>query len=183
MDARIVKTKQKIKDSLMFLLHSKRISDVTISELCKKANINRNTFYTHYSTPEAVLADIANELSANLFSALVICNDRSQISQEACKHVKDNLDAYKILMANDGEKVYLKPAVEYSKKFNPYRIDNTDGKLSPQQVEIIQEYSVLGTIGIIKNWIASDIPISPELMGKTIDLVSKGLIEGVNSTK
>lgn len=183
MDARIIKTKQKVKDSLMFLLRSKRIGDVTISELCKKAGINRNTFYTHYSCPEDVLTDIANELSGLLFSTLEACEDESQIARIACEHVLKNIDMYKIIMENDGEKVYLKPAIDYSKNFVPYKNVNSSVGFPEQQIDIFYEFYIMGTIGIMKKWVANPSAISPEKLAEFINSTSKYLIAGIRASK
>jgi AcrR family transcriptional regulator len=43
-------------------MRTKTIDRISILELCKTADVNRNTFYAHYSTPEDVLNEIENEL-------------------------------------------------------------------------------------------------------------------------
>lgn len=183
MDARILKTKQKIKDSLMFLLHSKRIGEISISELCKKASINRNTFYTHYSSPEAVLTDIADELSTELFTMLSKCENPMQIAIKACEHTQINIDVYKMLMQNDAEKVYLKPSIIHSKTMMLYKVHNADGRFSQIQLDMINEFLVNGVIALMKNWIENDCPVSPEFIGGMINLLSKSLIDGLNASK
>ncbi len=57
-DRRIVKTKRSIAIALMQLLAEKPLEDITITELTLKADINRKTFYLHYSSIE----DVAEEL-------------------------------------------------------------------------------------------------------------------------
>ncbi len=183
MDARILKTKQKIKDALMFLLHSKRIGEVSISELCKKAGINRNTFYAHYSSPEHVLTDIADELSAELFAMLSRCENPMQISIKACEYTQINIDVYKTLMQNDAEKLYLKPAINHSKTMTLYKVYNTDGRFSQAQLNMINEFLVNGVIALMKNWIENDCPVPPETIGQMVNLLSKSLIDGLNATK
>ena len=43
-----LKTKQKIYQSLIQLSKHKSIKDVSVSEICRTASINRSTFYLHY---------------------------------------------------------------------------------------------------------------------------------------
>lgn len=167
----------------MFLLHSKRIGEVSISELCKKAGINRNTFYAHYSSPESVLTDIANELSAELFLMLAKCESPMQIAVKACEYTKANIDVYKALMQNDAEKLYLKPAINHSKTMALYRVYNADGRFSQAQLDMINEFLVYGVIALMKEWIEQDCPTPPELVGGMINLLSKSLIDGLNAIK
>ena len=44
---RILYTKKIIKESLLKLLENKEIHQVTVTDICKDADINRGTFYTH----------------------------------------------------------------------------------------------------------------------------------------
>lgn len=65
-DKRVIRTKNAIRTSLFKLMESKDISSITISELTAQANINRRTFYTHYSN----LTDILDETESDIVNAL-----------------------------------------------------------------------------------------------------------------
>ncbi|MDZ5016572.1 TetR/AcrR family transcriptional regulator, partial [Clostridium perfringens] len=43
---RTLYTKKIIKESLIDLLKHKKIHEVTVTDICKKSDINRGTFYT-----------------------------------------------------------------------------------------------------------------------------------------
>ena len=47
-DLRVIKTRQAIRIALISLLSEKELSDITISELSARAQVNRKTFYRHY---------------------------------------------------------------------------------------------------------------------------------------
>jgi AcrR family transcriptional regulator len=47
-DARIIKTKENLVSSFEALLSEKKFEDITINEVCQKANIRRATFYKHF---------------------------------------------------------------------------------------------------------------------------------------
>ncbi|MDR3147225.1 MAG: TetR/AcrR family transcriptional regulator [Treponema sp.] len=47
-DRRVRKTKGRIRQSLIALLLTKDLKDITVSELTDRADINRGTFYLHY---------------------------------------------------------------------------------------------------------------------------------------
>lgn len=48
-DLRVIKTKRAIDHALLELLQKKSIDKVTVAELSKKAEINKGTFYLHYT--------------------------------------------------------------------------------------------------------------------------------------
>ena len=59
-------TKNKIKQTLVDMLHTQDINKITVQALCENANINRSTFYNHYESPLAVLSNIQYEFAAKL---------------------------------------------------------------------------------------------------------------------
>ena len=59
-DKRITKTKNNLKSALVKLLENQKVEDISIVELTKLANVNRKTFYLHYSEVSSVLREIEN---------------------------------------------------------------------------------------------------------------------------
>ena len=57
-----MKTSDKIKNGLIELLQTESIENVTATELCKHANVNRATFYYHYNSVQDVLAEIETQM-------------------------------------------------------------------------------------------------------------------------
>ena len=61
-DKRITKTKRALKSALLKLLTTQAFDVISITELCKIANVSRITFYTHYKDKFALLDDIFNDM-------------------------------------------------------------------------------------------------------------------------
>ena len=57
-DRRTRYTRQTIKDTFLELLKQKSFTKITVTEICKNAEINRGTFYLHYYDIHDVLSDI-----------------------------------------------------------------------------------------------------------------------------
>ena len=54
-----LRSKQLIRQALIALLDKKgSMSEVTVSDICHEANINRGTFYNHYGNTTDVLEEI-----------------------------------------------------------------------------------------------------------------------------
>ena len=62
LDARKRYTQMILKQSFLKLLREKPVNKITVKELCELSQINRATFYTHYSDCFALLESIENEL-------------------------------------------------------------------------------------------------------------------------
>ena len=61
-DRRIRYTRLALRQSLLELMRSRPIDKITVKEICAHADINRGTFYTHFSSPYDLLQQIENEL-------------------------------------------------------------------------------------------------------------------------
>lgn len=59
---RTTMTKRLLKESLFELLKEKPISRISVKELCEVADLNRSTFYLHYSDQYELLAEVENEV-------------------------------------------------------------------------------------------------------------------------
>ena len=62
MDIRIKRTKQMLENALFELMKDKPVEKITPTELCRKATVNRNTFYSHYSSVAELYESIENSL-------------------------------------------------------------------------------------------------------------------------
>ena len=61
-DKRIAKTKKNLKDAMIAMLGEKDFEHITITELCRAAEISRITFYSHYSDKYALLDEIFDDM-------------------------------------------------------------------------------------------------------------------------
>ncbi|PFN20341.1 TetR/AcrR family transcriptional regulator [Bacillus cereus] len=65
-DMRILKTKEALHNALLELLNEKTLEVISISEICRKAKINRGTFYLHYKQVEDLFEEYFKEITADL---------------------------------------------------------------------------------------------------------------------
>ena len=71
-DARVRYTQKILKESLLKFLKEKPINKITVKEVCDLAELNRATFYSHYSDCFALLESIENELVEAFGQCLVL---------------------------------------------------------------------------------------------------------------
>ena len=69
-DRRCRKSTEAIKSALLSMLAEKSLSEISVSQLAELADVNRKTFYNHYSSLHDVLTDIENDLSDSIFHVL-----------------------------------------------------------------------------------------------------------------
>lgn len=61
-DKRIKKTKRNLKSTVIAMMSEMTFEEISITELCKRADISRITFYTHYSDKYALIDDIFQDM-------------------------------------------------------------------------------------------------------------------------
>ena len=61
-DRRVRKTKAQLRAGLARLMQKKSIKEITVKELVDEVDINRSTFYLHYSDIYQMLESIETEL-------------------------------------------------------------------------------------------------------------------------
>lgn len=61
-------TKEDIKEALIQLLSEERFETISISKLCKRAGINRGTFYLHYEDKYQMIDSLKSDILSQLYS-------------------------------------------------------------------------------------------------------------------
>lgn len=61
-DRRIKRTKHMLKDALISLLNEREFCSISITDIVTRSDLNRSTFYAHFTDKEELLAHIIDEL-------------------------------------------------------------------------------------------------------------------------
>lgn len=69
-DARVRYTRRVIKESLLRLLEDRPVNRITVKEVCEAAQINRATFYAHFTDCFDVLNQMENDLLSDFERSL-----------------------------------------------------------------------------------------------------------------
>ena len=65
-DRRITRSKKALRDAIVALLEEREFDDITVNDLCERADLNRGTFYNHFRDQDDLLATLENEVIADL---------------------------------------------------------------------------------------------------------------------
>ena len=88
MDKRIIKTQKNLKNTLRQMILEKPFEKISVTEICKRANTSRITFYTYYSDKydllEHCFEDIQEEATAR-FEELEKDNPEHRLNI-SCQH-------------------------------------------------------------------------------------------------
>lgn len=101
-DARIIHTRRALRCALLALLQEKSVDDVTVKEVCEKANVSRATFYKHYKDCYDLLKQMETCMLEKYLHALNITNpvDVNQLADAVYDMVSENADLFRLVYAN-----------------------------------------------------------------------------------
>lgn len=94
------KTKRIIKKVFAEMLSEKQnLSDISVSELCKRAELSRGAFYSHYDDIYGVAEEYENELLDAFFdkARLVTSQSIMQFIDSTFEYIRQNNENYRLL--------------------------------------------------------------------------------------
>lgn len=169
-----------LKDSLLTLLKEKQISAITVKELCELADINRSTFYAHYSDQFDLLNQIENELIADMNMYLSAYNftmekEVLQMTEKLLEYISSKQDECQALLNENGDSSFQKKVAVVAHRFimkNWLLMSHTDKSIS----EYLSSFIVNGSIQMMKTWLYNGMDKSPKEMAELINsFVNKGI--------
>ena len=174
-DRRVKRTKAMIRDSLLSLIREKPVTKITPTELCRKADINRNTFYSHYDSIGGLLHGIEDELVEQINHSL--SNDKvSAMLVEICRTIYENHDLCRILLSDNGNTDFLRSII-YSARDRSVKEWTTAGLVADdEQTDLMFSYFANGSMAVIRDWVLKDLNKTPEYIAQFIlDASDQGL--------
>ncbi|MBI1752627.1 MAG: TetR/AcrR family transcriptional regulator [Acidobacteria bacterium] len=84
-DRRVRRTRMALRAALISLLPKRGWDDLSVHEICERANVGRSTFYMHYQSKEQLLADGLGDLRKVL---MVEASERRRTSPKTLPFVR-----------------------------------------------------------------------------------------------
>lgn len=168
-------TQMVLRDSLMELMKEKPLAKITIKELCSNADINRTTFYAHYTDQYDLLHKIETETLE--WAREAISNFQGNWQKDISESVKNIANILKYLMANHTcIQVLLSEQgdLDFQKQIFTLICEQCGITPSKSKSEIADTYElsfifvVNGSIGLIQHWLKTGMLQSPETMAQII---------------
>lgn len=176
-DRRVKYTKALLKEALVELLKDRHISKISVTALCAVADVNRSTFYAHYTDQFDLLRQVEDEVMNNLKIFLEqYVDDRMPITEQNLKgileYAKANADLFVVLLGENGDHAFHKDLMTLV-KLVPFQYNAADSKK-----EYLLTFAVTGCISILHKWLVEGRGESPEEMA---NLVLKVIYNGLLS--
>jgi AcrR family transcriptional regulator len=116
-DRRIRRTRRAIRQALETLLQAGAIEQITIKEIAAEADIGYTTFFRHFPTKEAALAELADSEAAELIEhcfPLLRSTDSRAACLALCNHVETKRRVWTALLTGGAAGVVREALVGYT---------------------------------------------------------------------
>lgn len=177
-DRRIQKTRQALQEALLELIQEKELSRVTVKELVERANVNRKTFYNHYSDVYGVLDDMENELIGKLagricrLSPAEFAHSPNLLMHEVMQEFQENERIYTILI-NAGDQSHLLSKVVAEEKKILRGIYRGDPGGHDQWEDYFLNFFASGAMAVFETWYHSGRRVPIDDISEFFDAMSK----------
>ena len=171
-DRRIRRTQRLLKESLAELMSEKSFNNITIKDITEKADLNRGTFYLHYTDTYGLLKAMEDDMLKDFqemidnYLHMGPPTDLMPVLSPVIHYLVENRDICINLFENSASSdfqlnfknlIHRNALVLAEQIYPACRSDSFD---------YFFEFAICGAIGIIRKWLASD-------MGETEESIAR----------
>lgn len=159
---------EKIEKVFLDLLQIKELDKISVSDICKKAGLNRTTFYANYTDIYALADSIRDKLEQNmmeLYKEERTVGFNSNNYLKLFQHIKENQIFYR---------TYFKLGYDNQYKIITYDRQQAEEHFQGKFIEYHMEFFKSGINQIIKMWLNNGCQESPEDMFEIIKSEYRG---------
>ncbi len=149
-------TRNKISKAFMSLLQKTEINNISVTDICKMAKINRSTFYVNYLDIYDLAEQIGQELEKEvsfLYQEEKEKQKNSNAFLKLFKHIKDNQIFYKTYFKLNMDKNFIIKEYDYHLSKKIY---------NDKYIDYHIEFFKAGLNAIIKKWLVHGCKETPE---------------------
>lgn len=159
-------SQRKIESVFIQLLQTKELSQISVSDICKGAQLNRSTFYANYMDVYDLADKIREKLEEDFTAEFSSDNQKREMTAEAMfRHIYENQLVYK---------TYFK--LEYDNQDQAFIYDTmrAERDFGNKNIEYHIEFFKSGFNAIVKMWLSNGCKESPEEMAEILKSEYRG---------
>jgi len=184
-DRRVRYTKLALKESLLKFLREKPISRITVKEICEDADINRATYYAHYTDQYDQLKQLENDFTEGIgayldsFSSEEVALNPYGMLVSIFEYVDRDIELCRALLGRNGDMSFMENFVELVGE-RVLETWESQKVVRGSDAEYAYIFVANGSIGIIRRWLfeEKERATPQEIAGVIVRLVYNGIMNG-----
>jgi AcrR family transcriptional regulator len=178
-DLRVKNTKKRLRQTFARLMSEKPIQNITVAELCDRAEINRSTFYAHYSDIFDLQKKLENEIFLEFQMTLAQVNLSENFSADKVPifmvtmfdFLKRNADMCAVFLGPHSDRQFVTNLLDIAKETTMDQYGKIFKKASTHQLELFYTFIAYGCIGLLEYWMRNGFAESVEEMAQLSNLM------------
>ena len=169
-------TKEAFKNALIeLLLEDQRTEQITVTQICSRAGINRSTFYSHYDIPMDIMQEIEEEVLTD-YRECIVAIAQSDKSRIICllRFIKENARIFRILLKDTHKNAFYEKVIASTLS----ELEQVKSIVREQRyVPYIYDYLLNGSAVVLLDWINSGFNLSESELAELLQTMSKNVLD------
>lgn len=163
-ERRVRRTRAMILNGFIQLMQQKPVKDISVRELADLVDINRSTFYLHYTDIYDLLEQTENALMEQ-FLAIIDIDKKEHTLQEFSKKLErfftvlsENQPLCRALMSPNGDIAFVRKleTLIAENGIKTLRMISDEKELDAQDLEYVTSFFLSGCIGMVDIWLQNN---------------------------
>jgi AcrR family transcriptional regulator len=175
-----IRSKKMIREAYLELIQEKEIPKITVTDIVRRADINRSTFYAHYTDIRGVQEELENEIIAKMMDVLsefrysTFFKKPAPVLLKISRDLEEDIEFYRILILSEASDSFLD---KLQHAFVDYMLRDSDiparVRSSPEWTRRIWFFAG-GMTAMYKQWFAGNVPGTlNDISMEVADIISK----------
>jgi len=170
-DRRARRSRRLLKESLLSLMRKKEFSHISVRDVAEGADMNRGTFYLHYSSTTDLLQSVEAELLEEL-QALVDAHMQETMADGTMRPVLEPVldfavahrEVWTVLFAGSEATSFIQSLQQFIHRNGTALVEDRFHPQDKDKTEYLLSFLTWGYIGLLKEWFAQDMALPREAL-------------------
>ena len=155
-DRRTIYTRMVIKEALLALLSKREFTEITVADLCRKAEINRGTFYRHYNNTLTVAKELFDDALKETDTVVSVIRDgqkEKRCEYPFCVFLRKNPKYQPLFFSDSLRRLAVDCLISSNRTEFSNKPENRQ-KLTKKEIEAFSCFQINGCLSLIRQYIS-----------------------------
>lgn len=185
-DRRVRRSRRLLKESLLELMKRKTFSDISVRDVTDAADMNRGTFYLHYSGTVELLQSLEEDLLAEL-EVLIDAHIQETMDDGTVRPLLEPLldfvverrETWEVLFSGDAASSFSQALQALIRKKGAGVVETWFHPQDSQLGDYLLTFLAWGFIGLLKEWFDQDMALPQEALIAAAQSLADGATAGL----
>lgn len=173
-------TRMLLKQAYIRLMHERQPAKITVKDICEGAEVNRSTFYLHYTQPNDILIELEDEAiqqvsdsMRSIGGSVEAPSDARQYLLAFLRYIQTNDELFRTLLVENSDPHFRRKLFDFAMTMAGNAFDIT---MEAERKNTVYRFIISGSIDLLTEWIRSDYATPEQAEGELLYNLCEGCI-------